>query len=243
MVARSVVCCLFLIFSAWPLSAQLTVTSRQARQLIGVENAETIGTGVFVAGGAVVKLEPVVLVEVGTQAANITFEASDASRTPVEFEQLTGQAIAVRRPGKTWVDVTVIDFDQNIYGRKSLVVELGDRPGPVPPIPPDPDDPDPVPPDPDGPFDGLAAKVASKASGMSTANRGMIAVVLLGVADKMQRFEYRQMSQAREYIKRNWPTCDECVAVYQLLIDDSSRRILSWQETQAYYREVAKGVR
>ena len=118
--------------------AQLAVESQNAVQLSGISEAKTIGNAVFVASDATVAKLPVILITATTDAANITFEASDQSRLPVEFQQLTPNIIAVRSAGKTWVDVTAIDFAKNIYARKLLVVELGDAPDP-PPDPPVPD--------------------------------------------------------------------------------------------------------
>ena len=112
--------------------AQLAVESQNAVQLSGISEAKTIGNAVFVASDATVAKLPVILITATTDAANITFEASDQSRLPVEFEQLTPNIIAVRSSGKTWVDVTAIDFAKNIYARKLLVVELGDAPDPPP---------------------------------------------------------------------------------------------------------------
>jgi hypothetical protein len=94
--------------------AQLAVESQNAVQLSGISEAQTIGNAVFVASDATVAKLPVIL-------------------------QLTPHIIAVRSLGKTWVDVTAIDFEKNIYARKLLVVELGDAPDP-PPDPPVPDD-------------------------------------------------------------------------------------------------------
>ena len=129
--------CLWLLLTSTAF-AQLTVNSRQAIQLSGIVEAEKIGSAVFVASETTVAKLPVILITATTDAANITFEASDQSRLPVEFEQLTPNIIAVRSAGKTWVDVTAIDFEKNIYARKLLVVELGDAPDP-PPDPPVPD--------------------------------------------------------------------------------------------------------
>lgn len=112
---------------------QLTVETQSATQVLGLQNAEKIGNGVFVDAGIEIKKTSVVLVIATTDASNITFEASDEKRLPVEFEQLTPTTISIDSAGKTWVDVTCIDFKQNIYDRKTVVVQLGSNPDPVPP--------------------------------------------------------------------------------------------------------------
>ena len=70
-----------------------------------------------------------------TKAANIDFEVEDQSRNPVEFDRLSLKSIFLTKPGKFWVEVTAIDFEQNIYGKKTVVVEVGQGPNPPPPGP------------------------------------------------------------------------------------------------------------
>lgn len=224
-------------------NAQLQVVSRNASQLIGLEATEQIGSATFVASDAELTIAPVVLVEALTEAANVVFDASDAQRVPVEFEQLTPKIVAIRAPGKTWVDVTVLDFERNIYARKMVIVELGPGP-PVPPepIPPGPDEPDvPVPPEP-GPFDSLSLRIAQQVVSMSTGDRMKIANACTYVAEQMASFKYRTVAEARDYLEKNWPKGEEPAKLLDFLTDDGKGRVLGWQQAVEYYRAIAKGV-
>ena len=228
-------CCV--LFST-SLFAQLTVESQSAIQLSGLETAETIGTAVFVTSDAAVGKEPVILITADSEAANIAFEVSDLNRTPVEFEQLTPRIIVVRSPGKSWVDVTAIDFAKNIYARKLVVIELGDKPDP-----PDPDKPDPKPPlPPDGPFDALAVKVAVIAAQMATSERDTLTALLRDTADKMRRFEFKTLDQARDYVEASWTKTEPAKQLQTLLSQDAASRLLSWEQAQKYYLEIVKGL-
>jgi len=59
----------------------------------------------------------------------------------------------------------------------------------------------------------------------------------------MRTFEFKQIVQASEYIRKNWPPCtdEHCKALWELVLEDSKPRLLSWQEAQEYYTEIAKG--
>jgi hypothetical protein len=218
---------------------QLAVVSRPAIQLSGIEDAEKIGDAVFVASDANLRTEPVIIITAESEAANIAFEVSDQNRTPVEFEQLSAKIIVVRSPGKSWVDVTAIDFEKNIYARKLVVIELGEGPDPDPdptPIPPDP----PLPPD--GPFDALAVRVAVIAAGMAQSERDALIKLLTEAADKMERYDFRTLEHVREFVEDGWTNTVPAKQLLELLADDSKDRVLGWDEAIAYYREVIKGL-
>ena len=214
---------------------QLAVVSRPAIQLSGIEDAEKIGDAVFVASDATLRTEPVIIITAESEASNIAFEVSDQDRTPVEFEQLSAKIIVVRAPGKSWVDVTAIDFEKNIYARKLVVVELGDSPDPIP-VPPDP----PLPPD--GPFDALAVRVAVIAAGMAPSERDTLIELLTEAADKMERYDFRTLEQVREFVEDGWTNTVPAKQLLELLAEDSKDRVLGWDEAIAYYREVIKGL-
>lgn len=215
--------------------AQLAVTSREAIQLSGIETAETIGDAVFVASDSTVAKLPVILVTATTEAANITFEVSDKDRIPVQFDQLTEDTILIAKPGKSWVRIVAIDFDKNLYATKLLPVELGPEPNPPDP-PPNP----PLPPD--GPFDALAVRVAVIAAQMSNSERDDLIKLLSDVIDKMERYEFRTLKQARDFVEAGWSKTVPAEQLLKLLADDSKDRLLSWEQAQEYYREVLKGL-
>ena len=148
------------------------------------------------------------------------------------------------------INCVVIDWEsRKIDTQRQITLTVdGDCPDDSDPDdPPDPDDPDPDDPDnpdpvPDGPFDNLARRVSEASAGASASHRESMDQILTHAVEKMRTFEWRQQSQATEYIKRNWPQCAECSKVFDLLEQDASGRDLSWQEYQAYYLEIAKGI-
>lgn len=117
-------------------------------QLLDVAATEQIDDVVLVPTGSVIRTSPVVIVTAKTDAANVQVDASDVTRTPVEFRTLSGGRYLFSKPGKVWVDVTAIDFAANIYAKKTIVVEVGSSP--TPPTPPGPGPTPPTPPRPDG---------------------------------------------------------------------------------------------
>lgn len=215
------------------LFGQLSVDTRTAIQLSGIEEAEQIGSAIFVASDSTVARLPVILITATTEAANITFEVSDKDRIPVNFTQLTEDTILISAPGKSWVRIVVIDFEKNLYATKLIPVELGDAP-------PDPDEPDPVPPD--GPFDSIAARVAVIAAQMSISERDQLSTLLKTAASKMQRFEFKTLTQVRDYVEKGWSKTVPGEQLLELLAEDNANRLLNWDQAQKYYLEVVKGL-
>lgn len=212
---------------------QLSVDTRTAIQLSGIEEAEQIGSAIFVASDSTVARLPVILITATTEAANITFEVSDKDRIPVNFTQLTEDTILISAPGKSWVRIVVIDFEKNLYATKLIPVELGDTP-------PDPDEPDPVPPD--GPFDSIAARVAVIAAQMPISERDQLSTLLKTAASKMQRFEFKTLTQVRDYVEKGWSKTVPGEQLLELLAEDNANRLLNWDQAQKYYLEVVKGL-
>ena len=107
-----------------------------------------IGERVYLDAGVSLSSSQVGIVRVITEAANIQVDVSDEKRTPYQAEEIAKGTYEISKPGKWWVDVTVIDFQKNLYGKKSTVLEIGPGPEPNPPEPgptPDPPGPSPVP--------------------------------------------------------------------------------------------------
>ena len=123
-------------------------------------------------------------------------------------------------------------------------MEIGTAPD-APDQPNTPDTPD-TPDTPSGNFDDIAGKVAKLKSKIQIDRRNQVLIVFETAADRMQSFQYRQLDQVIQYLVENRPDSsgDEGLKqLYRLLAADSRSRNLSWQETQAYYREIAKGLR
>lgn len=212
---------------------QLSVDTRSAVQLSGIEEAEKIGSTIFVASDSTVAKLPVILITATTEAANITFEVSDKDRIPVNFTQLTEDTIMISAPGKSWVRIVAIDFEKNLYATKLIPVELEGTP-------PEPDKPDPLPPD--GPFDSIAARVAVIAAQMSISERDQLSTLLKSAAAKMQRFEFKTLTQVREYVEKGWSNTVPGQQLQELLAKDNANRLLNWDQAQKYYLEVVKGL-
>lgn len=110
------------------LAENLELRSRLVSQVVGIESAEEIGGYLFVDRGRSVGRKDVVLVFADTEAANITFECTDINRLPVDYSLVSPSAISVSQAGKVWVEVVALDFDKNIYSKKTLVIESGAKP-------------------------------------------------------------------------------------------------------------------
>lgn len=73
---------------------------------------------------------PAVVLTIETEAPPMV-EVSDASRVPTPFEQ-NGNKYTIAEPGKHWVRVLVIDFANQKFSQKTVVVEVPDAPTPGP---------------------------------------------------------------------------------------------------------------
>lgn len=216
-----------------PLWGQLTVDTRTAIQVSGLDDAEKIGEAIFVASDTTVVKLPVVLVTATTEAANITFEVSDKDRNPVDFDQLTASTIVISKKGQLWIRIVAIDFEKNLYATKLVQID-NDSPDL-------PDPPDPLPPN--GPFDSLAKRVAKVSQSMSELERSEIIVLLDSAVEKMDIYEFRTLEQVRDYVEKNWSKSESAKKLKDLLISDSKDRLLSWQQAQEYYLEIVKGLK
>lgn len=241
---RSILFAMLLIASVAS-GEDLSVKSRTYYAIVGAEPVITIGERLFFDEPPTIASRPVGVIRVDSEASNIEVTASDVSRLPVDVERLDENLYLIAKPGKYWVDVTAIDFEKNLYGRKTVMVEIGDGPSP-PPVPPGPE-PEPGPtPTPDGPFDGLAAKVNQLAATMQPDKRFTFAGVFDQAVAKMESREFLQISQASRFIAQNQPQCTVdggCRPLYEFLAMDGGSRTLSFYEAISYYREVAKGLR
>ncbi len=133
--------------SSLPALGQLEVQSSSKLRVNDTQGFTKIGSSVFLDAGVAISTTPVGLVVVTTEAANVQVEASDQSRTPTSVERLDKSTFLIDKPGRWWVDVTAIDFQKNIYGKKTVVLEVGSAPAPTP-TPPGPGPTPPVPPSP-----------------------------------------------------------------------------------------------
>jgi len=223
---------IFLLMTS-PLWGQLTVDTRSAIQVSGLDDAEKIGEALFVASDTTVVKLPVMLVTATTEAANITFEVSDRGRNPVSFDQLSTDTIVLNQKGKLWVRVVAIDFEKNLYSTKLIQVEINS--------PDDPDIPDPE--IPDGPFNSLAKRVAKVSKEMSELERTNTVLLIESAVSKMSNYEFRTLEQVRNYVEQSWSDSDSAKKLNDLLVSDSKDRLLSWQQAQNYYLEIVKGLK
>lgn len=123
--------------------AQLEVKTESIHELQIAAVTQVEGF-VLVDSAGPITTRPVTLLSVTSDASNVQVEASDAQRVPVEFRSLADGRYIFDKPGRAWVEITAIDFEKNIFARKTVVVDVGSPP-PAPPTPPAPT---PVPPGP-----------------------------------------------------------------------------------------------
>ena len=227
---------------------KVDVEKRVVYLVKGDENARIFNGHILVDEiGDTIEYEPVGFIRIKSDAESTSVSITNSKREPVDYETWPPGLIVVRQPGKFWVEITVLDFAKQIYKHQTVVLEIGTAPdAPDQPDTPDsPDSPD-TPDTPSGNFDNIAGKVAKLKSKIQIDRRNQVLIVFETAADRMQSFQYRQLDQAIQYIVENRPdpSRDEGLKqLYQLVAADSRSRNLSWQETQAYYREIVKGLR
>ena len=65
------------------------------------------------------------LIEIDSLAANIRVSAEDRDRNPARLTKLSNHRYLITKPGKYWIRVTAIDFENNIFDEQSTSVTLG----------------------------------------------------------------------------------------------------------------------
>lgn len=116
-----------------------------------IDNAPAItqiGDTIYLSADEKLSTTMVAVFRVLTEASSVAVEVSNDKREPYEPKKVSADTWEISDPGKWWIDVTAIDFAKQLYGKKSITLELG-NPGPKPPTPPDPS-PTPVPIDGEG---------------------------------------------------------------------------------------------
>ena len=88
----------------------------------------------------------------------------------------------------------------------------------------------------------MAVRVAVVAAQMATSERDQLAALLRDVIGKMERYEFRTLEQARDFVEAGWTKTEPAKQLQALLARDAQDRLLSWSQAQAYYREVMKGL-
>ena len=140
--------CLALLFAVTALASAvaqdlkceivIATTITQSHVVTSVELLDDGGTPVSSATSKGKETDPVFskrsLLVVDTEAANITVYADDQLRDQVTLERI-GESRWLIPPGKTWIEVRVVDFDKNIYDATRLFVDaVGDDLPPPPDI-------------------------------------------------------------------------------------------------------------
>jgi hypothetical protein len=185
------------------------------------------------------------IVEVQTDAANVSVVADDINRDAVPVKQIkdSNRFVIHTESGRTWVRIKAIDFDRNIFAEDSVTID-GSTPTPDPDQPYQPDDTAPLA-DQIHAAVSLVTKDPNKASTAST-----IAAVYRSVAGRaaglssmdakgMIAETYRQLREKlTEQTRANWvPWSDayQKILKSQNLGTDKTAHIKAWQE-------VAKGL-
>lgn len=230
--------------------AQIEIKTEQAKAISGLEQPSVVGDLVlFGKGTPKVKSVGVIYVEA---VGEVSVEATDEKRQPVQVSRVSDGVYLVDRPGSTWVEVSEYGEVELAGGqrrkilldRKTAVVVVDDPtpPGPGPgPSPPGPG-PSPTP----QPFDGLAGKVTQLSQSMDLNNKTRLASVLDTIVLRMDSGQFLQIGQASKYLTENRPPCTPqsgCAELYNFMAADARGRTLSFEQAKQYYRELAKGLR
>jgi hypothetical protein len=231
--------------------AQVEIKTEQAKALSGLESPSVVGELVLFANGSPkVKSVGVIYVEA---VGEVSVEATDEKRQPVQVSRVSDGVYLVDRPGSTWVEVSEYGEVELAGGqrrkilldRKTAVVVVDD-PTPPPGPGPGPSPPGPGPsPTPDL-FDGLAGKVSQLSRNMDLQKKLQLIGVLDTIAQKMDRGEFLQIKQCADYLNTNRPPCTPqagCAELYNFMAADARGRVLSFEQAKQYYRELAKGLR
>lgn len=151
--------CAALICSTALAQDPLVVTSRAGFQITGIADPQIIGDVLLVSPveGQRIQKNPVAIVDVASEAANVDVRISDVARVPVVVNEIAKRSYLLGNPGRYWVDVTAIDFGANIYATRQLIVEVAAAPEPGPEPGPGPQPPGPTPGP--APIDGSGLRV------------------------------------------------------------------------------------
>ena len=179
--------------------SQLEVRTSNVSQLDGADGLRTIGDTVLLTDTDKIKFSAGVLIEVTSPAANVEIEVTDRDRRRVDYTPLAHENgttyYLVTQEGKAWVDVTAIDFSQNIYKRSTgNVIEVGRNPSPVPsPIP----TPDIAPPS--AALQTLAQPITAKLA-IDKAKATSVATAFTGFAEAIRSVQINSVSQLSRVI-------------------------------------------
>jgi hypothetical protein len=242
---------IFVALFAATATAQIEIKTEQAKAISGLSEPSVVGELVlFIKGSPKVKSVGVIYVEA---VGEVSVEATDEKRQPVQVSRVSDGVYLVDRPGSTWVEVSEYGEVELAGGQKRKIlldrktaVVVVDDPTPPPGPGPGPSPPGPGPsPTPDL-FDGLAGKVSQLSRNMDLQKKLQLTSVLDTIAQKMDRGEFLQIRQSAEYLTANRPQCTPqsgCAELYNFMAADARGRMLSFEQAKQYYREIAKGLR
>jgi len=225
--------------------ADLTVDVRQASTVVTsvtvdstkvvTADGDQIGDEVLAKRDPVVTKGQPVAVMILNSTINFDVLKIKAKCDTAEVKKTLPNVFFVDKPGTHIVRFDTLSIDPFSWDDATVTVTVG----PKPPGP----DPNPGPFVPD--FDNLASRANALAVQIPAPQRSQMVSILLECANKMQSYEFKRSQQATDYIARNWPRCETpaCGQLFNLVADDAKSRLLSWQETQHYYRTLAAGIK
>jgi hypothetical protein len=150
---------IFLMLFAWPAFAQVDATTASAYSVVGLTNTTNV-SGLLLSSTAPTQIEPVGLLDVVTDAANVSITATDANRLSVPVTKLSDRQWLWKSPGRVEFLIEVVDFDKRIWAKKLVSAQIDGKPLPPTPPQPKPDDPKPPkPPAPDEKLEGLSVLI------------------------------------------------------------------------------------
>lgn len=162
------------LLAAFLICASLCTTSfGQALSLstptavVGLGQSAQVGDLILVPEDTKLTMQPIGLIQVNTEAANVVVKVSDINRASVPLTKVDSTTYYVTQSGKLWVRVICIDFPKNIYQEEEEIFTVGTAP--TPPPGPDPGPGPTPPPTPDVPpdqFDNIGQRVAEWTKGL-----------------------------------------------------------------------------
>lgn len=228
------------------LFAQITTTAETRYRIDGIDGWQVVEDVVFAPKDSQPRLVAVGWVTVDTEASIVRIQAETQDRERLEVKQFTSEQFAILGTGKIWVDVTIVDFELEIFDQQTFTITVGESP--APPEPDEPDEPDEPETDvPEDEFDNLGQRIDAQADAdnLQFDKRGRVAEAFATVAQAMEDRELLRSSDARDELAKllkeiqkgpEWKASLEIADT-----DGKERPPLTWEQTIAWYRAVAAG--
>jgi hypothetical protein len=233
----------FLLSACVAATAQVEVETESVRIIAGLVAPRVIGDFVFVDPQSKPTYKNAVVLTTHPKAS---VKAETFERQPAQFENLNKPGVYIfDAPGVYYVNVNLVDFENQIAGDRDLVITVEPEEDPVVEMEDEalvelnaPELPAPA-----AAFGGIAAKITEQARGLTPEGRTKFALAFSRAAEQMEAYQFREVEQAITYINNNRP---RTVASNQLATfigtDVAQWMPMDWATAIEYYREISKGL-